>query len=645
VFSRAEGHSAVAAAAYRAGAILHDERAGHTHHYQRRKGVALSFIVAPATAPENTYDRAHLWNAAELAENRKNSRVAREIILALPHELSEEQRSSLTRDMALWLVERYRVAVDGAIHAPVIEDGHDTRNHHAHLLFTTREITKDGLGAKTRVLDDKEKGPQEIEVIRLVWETLANDALSKAGFEDIRINRRTLDDQGIDRIPQIHIGPEGKAVYEKKSSSEEDNSSQSDDDDDKGEDEQGSSGSSNSSSIAPKTAEAQAEPEQVSLEDRQLKSETPKESLKPIPDQKSFNALSRYEQVIEIKKVNADRDRYSPIPLKDQIRALEDEMIKLDKRVNRLEDVYSKANLPTLIKDAIKSIIKLSAELITFRADIKEQLKSIEARKLSRSLKQGFKYHKEYKQNIYERISETKQKLVILDTMSEQVKRYDKFVSSIEKSLAQDLPYNFKEASAIKTHKLITNQEAGLKVKLKADLIREYVPNKFKPVLSDYKLSMANCFNDKSIPSEYRAKYNSQEIAINKPSLEEKAKRKNWYSPATPESIKLQKYIDDQLSSRTKDIALAIDTGVISKTFNAEVKAIKYADNEAVISKVKSEALGKIPQIPIDHSAEVNIEVSKSNLSNSFNKASQSVNKNDQKTKKYDCPHDNVSLM
>jgi len=48
------------------------------------------------------------------------------------------------------------------IHRPVAGDGHDPRNHHAHLLFTTREVTKDGLGAKTRILDDKERGPQEI---------------------------------------------------------------------------------------------------------------------------------------------------------------------------------------------------------------------------------------------------------------------------------------------------------------------------------------------------------------------------------------------------------------------------------------------------------------------------------------------------
>lgn len=80
VFSRADGASAVAAAAYRAGAELMDDRLGFAHHYQHRKGVAASFILAPPNAPETTYNRALLWNAAEAAETRKNSRVARELI-------------------------------------------------------------------------------------------------------------------------------------------------------------------------------------------------------------------------------------------------------------------------------------------------------------------------------------------------------------------------------------------------------------------------------------------------------------------------------------------------------------------------------------------------------------------------------------
>jgi len=157
IFSRSEGHSAVAAAAYRAGALLKDERTGRIHRYGKRHGVMGAFILAPKSAPQKFQDRAVLWNAAEASETRKNSRVAREVILALPHELTDTERKALASDMALYLVERYRVAVHVAVHSPVAGDGHDPRNHHAHLLFTTREITPEGFGAKTRILDDKKR--------------------------------------------------------------------------------------------------------------------------------------------------------------------------------------------------------------------------------------------------------------------------------------------------------------------------------------------------------------------------------------------------------------------------------------------------------------------------------------------------------
>lgn len=206
VFTRSQGHSAVAAAAYRAGVTLTDERAGRVHRYEARHGVIDTFLLLPAGAPASFTSREVLWNAAEAAENRKNSCVAREVILALPHELSPEQRAALVMDFAFWLVERYRVPVDGALHAPVAKDGHDHRNHHAHVLFTTRALTPDGFGPKTRILDDKVTGKQETETLRLVWETLVNDALARAGFADIRIDRRSLAEQGVERIPQTHTG-------------------------------------------------------------------------------------------------------------------------------------------------------------------------------------------------------------------------------------------------------------------------------------------------------------------------------------------------------------------------------------------------------------------------------------------------------
>lgn len=323
VFSRSEGHSAVAAAAYRSGSILKDERAGRTHRYHKRTGVADTFILAPSVAPKNFLSRASLWNAAEGAETRKNSRVAREVILALPYELSDAGRASLTKDMALWLLERYRIAVDVAIHAPCEGDGHDPRNHHAHLLFTTREVGEEGLGAKTRVLDDKVSGPQEIEIIREVWETLANDALKRAGFADIQIDRRTLEDQGIDRIPQTH---EGKAARNAQSLLAKDFKKADSGSEDEGDEKEDGSGEKTSSSSSSSGGDSKALTSKEREDDKGRLID-----YVVIDEDKTrttFNA--------EIKALNEKRAAFGDKPLAEQIEQLDRMMERLDKRVEKL---------------------------------------------------------------------------------------------------------------------------------------------------------------------------------------------------------------------------------------------------------------------------------------------------------------------
>ena len=156
---RSAGRSATAAAAYRAGVEITDERTGLVHDYTRKQGVEHSALVVPADAPAWANDRAALWNAAEQAETRKNSTVAREYEIALPAELSAEARRELALGLAREISERHGVAVDVAIHAPGREG--DQRNHHAHLLTTTRRIGPEGLGEKTRELDQKTSGEVE----------------------------------------------------------------------------------------------------------------------------------------------------------------------------------------------------------------------------------------------------------------------------------------------------------------------------------------------------------------------------------------------------------------------------------------------------------------------------------------------------
>ena len=205
--SRSDGRNSVASSAYRAGVSLSDQcefftKKRKVHNYTRRRGVIASGIILPSSAPEAFRDRQELWNAQERAENRKNSRIAREALLSLPHELTDEQRHRVTVRYANHLMERYGIACDYAIHRP--HKGGDSRNHHAHIMFTTRRITPEGMGEKTRELDDKTQGKEEIKQLRKAWETLCNEALAEVSQE--RIDCRSLKDQGIDRIPEPKQG-------------------------------------------------------------------------------------------------------------------------------------------------------------------------------------------------------------------------------------------------------------------------------------------------------------------------------------------------------------------------------------------------------------------------------------------------------
>jgi hypothetical protein len=208
--SRSDGRSAVAAAAYRSASRGTNDRDGVTHDYRRRaKGVVHSELLAPANAPDWAQQRDRLWNEAEAAENRRNSVTAREVIVSLPHELDDRQRADLVRGFAAGLVERYGVAVDMSIHRP--DPKGDNRNHHAHLMMTSRRMTAEGLAAKTRELDDRKTGPLEIEAIRALWEREQNNALSKADVPE-RVTRKSLAEQGIDREPQPKIGEAANAL-------------------------------------------------------------------------------------------------------------------------------------------------------------------------------------------------------------------------------------------------------------------------------------------------------------------------------------------------------------------------------------------------------------------------------------------------
>ena len=211
--NRSSGRTAVASSAYRAGEKLEDERTGLTHDFTRKDGVAHSEILSNL---DIEIDRGELWNLAEKTENRKDARTAREWVIALPDELDPDQRKDLAKDFAMSLVDRYGVIADLAIHEP--SKGGNDKNHHAHIMLTTRKAELDPnnkliLTTKTDIelSNTKRKSldmgttQEEIKAIRTKWADLANYALEQAGHNE-KIDHRSYADQGNGLQATIHEG-------------------------------------------------------------------------------------------------------------------------------------------------------------------------------------------------------------------------------------------------------------------------------------------------------------------------------------------------------------------------------------------------------------------------------------------------------
>jgi hypothetical protein len=212
-FPRSKGARVTRAAAYRAGERIRDERSGQVYSYLDRQDVARKEIIVPSEFAGNaaiswTQDRATLWNAVERTE-RCNAQLGREVMVVLPGELSPQQRIQLTREYAQDLADRYRCAVDMAIHLPRPDAGE--RNHHAHLLMTPRQVTPDGLGPRTSFgLSGRERRAlglcnrrEDLLWQRERWATVANKALEAAGLS-ARIDhcaRRSLERKPELRLP------------------------------------------------------------------------------------------------------------------------------------------------------------------------------------------------------------------------------------------------------------------------------------------------------------------------------------------------------------------------------------------------------------------------------------------------------------
>lgn len=194
VMSRSKGQSAVAAAAYRSGERLHDERTGENKHYAR-KVKPETMILSPEHAPDWVCDRNRLWNEVEQMEKRKNSQLAREINVALPRELSHEQQTELIRQFVQTEFVDKGMVADLAIHRD------DQENPHAHVMLTTREISEEGFTTKNRSWNDRDL----LHQWREEWANHANKALERVGIPE-QISHLSHKERGLEQLPTIHLG-------------------------------------------------------------------------------------------------------------------------------------------------------------------------------------------------------------------------------------------------------------------------------------------------------------------------------------------------------------------------------------------------------------------------------------------------------
>jgi Ti-type conjugative transfer relaxase TraA len=208
VIGRAQGRSAVAAAAYRAAERLHDERLDRDHDFTNKAGVVHSEILLSEGAPERFANRETLWNEGEATEKRKDAQLAREVEFSIPREMNQQQGVALAQDFVrAEFVERGMIA-DLNVHWDIGADG--LAKPHAHVMLTMREVGKDGFGAKERDWNRTEL----VEQWRERWADHVNTRLAELDI-DARIDHRSLEAQGIGLEPQDKIGPAASRMGER----------------------------------------------------------------------------------------------------------------------------------------------------------------------------------------------------------------------------------------------------------------------------------------------------------------------------------------------------------------------------------------------------------------------------------------------
>ena len=225
IVQRSKGSSAVAGAAYQAGEKLFSEYDQKMKNYLYKKEVVYTEVMLPTNAPPGYADRATLWNAAEEVEKQWNSQLARRFVVALPRETPTEMYPQMMQEYCREHFVSKGMCCDFAIHDPD-PPGH---NPHCHIMLTMRAIDENGkwLPKSRKVYDLDENGERirlpsgnwkshkedtvdwneqyHAEEWRHGWELVQNKYLELAGSPE-RVDMRSYERQGLDKIPTVHMG-------------------------------------------------------------------------------------------------------------------------------------------------------------------------------------------------------------------------------------------------------------------------------------------------------------------------------------------------------------------------------------------------------------------------------------------------------
>lgn len=247
--SKAKNHSVLAKSAYNSGSKLVDEQSGVVHDYTSKakdkilnlvdsdgtkytqvieKNVIHTALITPTLAGELAVTREGFWNDIERIETRKNAQLGTEIDVMFPDGITADQRIVLAERYAQTLSDRYNVLVDVAIHRPHSHEKHvgevevvelTSRNFHAHILLSSREIVADvegyALSARKNWLqwsteERLSKGlngrGDELKYQRTLWADMANELLPK----NKTISEKSYRELGINRLPKMKLG---KSLY------------------------------------------------------------------------------------------------------------------------------------------------------------------------------------------------------------------------------------------------------------------------------------------------------------------------------------------------------------------------------------------------------------------------------------------------